>query len=61
MMKADGQLIDLDWKKMNMSFGPPVAIRFNEEKASSLLRSAGFIITDIRDIGPYHYIIAAKS
>ena len=61
MMKANGQLIDLDWKKMNMSFGPPVAIRFNEEKASDLMRSAGFTVTDIRDIGPYHYIIVCKT
>ena len=60
MIKTNGQLIDLDWKKMNMSFGPPVTIRFNEEKASDLLRSAGFTVTDIRDIGPYHYLIAAK-
>ncbi len=61
MMKVNGQLIDLDWKKMNMSFGPPVAIRFNEEKASDLLRSAGFTVTDIRNIGPYHYLIVAKT
>jgi len=60
MMKANGQLIDLDWKKMNMSFGPPVAIRFNEEKAAGLLRSAGFTVTDVRDVGPYHYVVAAK-
>jgi FkbM family methyltransferase len=60
MMKANGQLIDLDWKKMNMSFGPPFAIRFNEEKASNLMRSAGFTVTDVRDVGPYHYVIAAK-
>jgi hypothetical protein len=61
MLKANGQLFDLDWKKMNMPFGPPMAIRFNEKKASGLLRSAGFAITEIRDIGPYHYLIVAKS
>jgi ubiquinone/menaquinone biosynthesis C-methylase UbiE len=60
MIKANGHLIDLDWKKMAMSFGPPVAIRFSEEKALGLLRSAGFNITDVRDVGPYHYIVAAK-
>ena len=60
MMKANGQLIDLDWKKIAMSFGPPISIRFNEEKAIDLLRSAGFNITDVRDIGPYHYVITAK-
>ena len=60
MIKANGQLIDLDWKKIDMSFGPPVAIRFSEEKASGLLRSAGFTIADVRNIGPYHYIVTAK-
>ena len=60
MIKANGQLIDLDWKKLDMSFGPPVAIRFSEEKASGLLCSAGFTIVDIRNIGPYHYIVTAK-
>jgi ubiquinone/menaquinone biosynthesis C-methylase UbiE len=60
MIKANGQLIDLDWKKMDMPFGPPAAIRFSEEKASDLLRSAGFTIVDVRNIGPYHYILTAK-
>jgi ubiquinone/menaquinone biosynthesis C-methylase UbiE len=60
MIKANGQLIDLDWKKLDLSFGPPVAIRFSEEKASGLLCSAGFTIVDIRNIGPYHYIVTAK-
>ena len=60
MIKANGQLIDLDWKKIDMPFGPPLAIRFSEEKASGLLRSAGFTIADVRNIGPYHYIVTAK-
>jgi ubiquinone/menaquinone biosynthesis C-methylase UbiE len=60
MIKANGQLIDLDWKKIDMPFGPPLAIRFSEEKASGLLRSAGFTIADIRNIGPYHYVVTAK-
>jgi hypothetical protein len=50
----------LDWKKLDMPFGPPAAIRFSEEKASGLLCSAGFTIVDIRNIGPYHYIVTAK-
>ncbi len=60
MIKANGQLIDLDWKKKDMPFGPPVAIRFSEEKASYLLRSTGFTIADVRNIGPYHYMVTAK-
>ncbi len=60
MIKANGQLIDLDWIKMDMPFGPPVEIRFSEEKASYLLRSTGFTIADVRNIGPYHYMVTAK-
>ena len=46
MIKPNGQLIDLDWKKIDMPFGPPVAIRFSEEKAVGLMRSAGFAVAD---------------
>jgi ubiquinone/menaquinone biosynthesis C-methylase UbiE len=60
MIKPIGQLIDLDWKKMDMPFGPPFTIRFNKEKASSLIESAGFTVTDVRDAGRYHYVITAK-
>ena len=28
-----------------MPFGPPVAIRFSEEKASGLIESAGFTVS----------------
>ncbi len=60
MIKPNGQLIDLDWKKIEMPFGPPVSIRFSEEKASGLIESAGFTVTDVRDAGRYHYLITAK-
>ena len=60
MMKADGRLIDLDWKKQEMSFGPPAKIRFSEEQASNLIRNAGFQIENIKDAGNYHYIVTGK-
>jgi ubiquinone/menaquinone biosynthesis C-methylase UbiE len=60
MIKPKGQLIDLDWKKQQMPFGPPVAIRFSEEKAAGLMRSAGFTVINIKDAGPYHYVVTAK-
>ena len=49
-----------DWKKIEMPFGPPVTIRFSEKKASGLIESAGFTVTDVRDAGRYHYLIKAK-
>ena len=60
MIKPIGQLIDLDWKKIDMPFGPPLSIRFSEEKASSLIEAAGFTVIDVRDTGLYHYVITAK-
>ena len=60
MLKTDGLLVDLDWKKIAMQFGPPVGIRFSEQHASEMISSAGFTVTGIKDAGPYHYVINAK-
>jgi ubiquinone/menaquinone biosynthesis C-methylase UbiE len=60
MMTTGGRLIDLDWKKQEMPFGPPVSIRFSEEKAVSLIRSAGFTVTEVGEAGLYHYVVTAK-
>jgi ubiquinone/menaquinone biosynthesis C-methylase UbiE len=60
MIKQDGQLIDLDWKKQEMPFGPPFKIRFSEEHASNLIKNAGFQIGSVKVIGEYHYVVIAK-
>jgi ubiquinone/menaquinone biosynthesis C-methylase UbiE len=60
MLKPTGQLIDIDWKKIPMTFGPPVAIRFSEQHVADLLRAAGLSIGDLKDAGPYHYLVTAK-
>lgn len=60
MIKPTGSLIDLDWKKLDMTFGPPYRIRFNEDYASGLIRNSGFQIISVSDAGKYHYIISAK-
>lgn len=60
MLKSSGKLVDLDWKKKRMTFGPPEQIRFSEEKASTLIMAAGFKIVNVSDAGLYHYVITAK-
>jgi ubiquinone/menaquinone biosynthesis C-methylase UbiE len=60
MLKPIGTLVDLDWKKKQMAFGPPEHIRFSEEKASDLMMRAGFTVESAKDAGPYHYIVTAK-
>ena len=60
MIKLDGIVIDLDWKKINIPPGPPLAIKFSKEYVSGLMSSAGFTVTKNHDVGPYHYVVVAK-
>jgi len=60
MLKSSGKLVDLDWKAIQMAFGPPAQKRFSEEKAAKLIAAAGFRIVSIEDTGPYHYLIVAR-
>ena len=59
MLKPQGRLIDLDWKKESMEIGPPMNIRFDMQKAMDILRSASFEIEAIKNL-QYHYLIIAK-
>ena len=59
MLKKTGKLIDLDWKQEPMEFGPPLHIRFGEEKAKRLLETSGFTILLTKKSGLYHYFIVA--
>ena len=60
MLKPNGKLVDFDWKKMQMPFGPPLEIRFSEEKAGNLIENAGFTLKMVRDFLPYNYLIVAE-
>jgi len=60
MLKPTGKLVDLDWKKKPMPFGPPLHIRFSEQRATNLIEHAGFKIEAAKEAGPYHYMIIAK-
>ncbi len=59
-LKMDGKLVDVDWKKTGIPFGPPEEIRFSEEKASQMMEAAGFLVTAVRNAGPYHYLVEAR-
>ncbi len=60
MVKPTGQMVDLDWKKQEMPFGPPQQIRFSEEKVLEMVETAGFEVKSIGEAGPYHYLIKTK-
>jgi len=56
MLKSGGKVVDLDWKKLQMDFGPPYEVRFSEQKAKELLYNAGFTV-EATEAGPYHYVV----
>jgi ubiquinone/menaquinone biosynthesis C-methylase UbiE len=60
MLKPDGRLVDLDWKKEPMNLGPPLRIRFSEEEAANLIKKAGLKIETVNVSEPYHYVIVAR-
>jgi len=60
MIKPDGKLVNLDWKKKFMPLGPPLKIRFSEEQAVKLLKQAGFIIESVKSLTSNFYIVTAK-
>ena len=60
MVRVGGLLIDLDWKKESMTWGPPLSIRFSEEHASQLLEAAGFRAESPEPSGPFHYMIVSR-
>ncbi len=61
MLKPEGRLVDLDWKKQRTPFGPPFEIRFSEADAAGLLKMTGFTVTGLSDAGEYHYVVTARS
>jgi ubiquinone/menaquinone biosynthesis C-methylase UbiE len=60
ILKPGGKLIDLDWKKEGVPFGPPDHIKFAPAYAAKLIREAGFLVLSIEGSGQYHYLITAS-
>ncbi|NLE03933.1 MAG: class I SAM-dependent methyltransferase [Crenarchaeota archaeon] len=60
MLKPKGVLADLDWKKKQMDFWPPLNIRFSEEYVSNLIKQTGLNIITVKAVGEHHYLVTAK-
>ena len=55
LLRAQGRAVNVDWKKEETPGGPPLDLRFSEDKASSLLTEQGLTEVDRWEFGPYHY------
>jgi ubiquinone/menaquinone biosynthesis C-methylase UbiE len=59
LIKPEGILVDLDWRKENTPTGPPVSIRFSEEEAEAIITRAGFRVKRRELVDPWFYQLTA--
>ena len=58
LLKPNGRLINLDWKKEETPGGPPVGIRFSPDEAAQVLGSHGLLEVERWEMGRWHYALA---
>jgi ubiquinone/menaquinone biosynthesis C-methylase UbiE len=61
MLDLDGVVADLDWKKIDLPVGPPLDIKLSPTTVIGHLQSAGLVVEQTFDVGPYHYLVLARS
>ncbi|MCZ7355654.1 MAG: class I SAM-dependent methyltransferase [Candidatus Methanoperedens sp.] len=54
---SGGKLMIIDWKKMQMDFGPPVEERLTPDEIISICKDNGFELKEESDAGPYNYLL----
>jgi ubiquinone/menaquinone biosynthesis C-methylase UbiE len=57
VMKPDGLLAIVEFKKMDGPPGPPVHIRLSPEEVGQMLAPYGFSEERLVDVGPYNYLM----
>ncbi len=57
ILSGNGKLVIVDWKKMEMDFGPPVEERLTEEEVISICKDNGFEVREQSGVGPYNYVL----
>ncbi len=62
LLKKDGKLMIIDWKKEETPEGPPLEIRITAEAIQSQMSESGFSDTDKYTVLPYHnFFIGEKT
>ncbi len=57
ILSSRGKLAIVDWKKIEMDFGPPLEERLAEEEVISVCKDGGFEFQERSDAGPYNYLL----
>jgi ubiquinone/menaquinone biosynthesis C-methylase UbiE len=56
VIKPQGRLLIVDFKKKETGFGPPVSIRISKVQAVKMLSESGFVLVAQKDL-EYHYLL----
>lgn len=59
VLRADGQVAMVDFKKKDTGFGPPMTIRVSKEQARQLFEKKGLTVLKSHDF-KYHYLIVCR-
>lgn len=60
VLKDDGKLIIIDFKKDDLSFGPPIEMRLDIKELEYMLEPYGYILTNSFDAGVNQYCAVFK-
>ena len=60
MSKPTAHIVDVDWKKVQTEYGPPLKERLSENEVNQVLTENGFSIIKQIDAGQWHYEIICK-
>ena len=60
VLKADGMLAVVEFKKIDGPPGPPLHVRLSPDEVTDMLSAYGFIKERFTEIGPYNYLLLLK-
>jgi ubiquinone/menaquinone biosynthesis C-methylase UbiE len=60
LLKKEGRLVNVDWKKQATPMGPPLEIRLDPDQAKDRLERQGLQLEQRWDLGPYHYVLVLR-
>ena len=58
--KPTAHVVNIDWKKIQTEYGPPLRERLSEDEAKQLLSENGFKVIKQTGLGPYHYELICR-
>ena len=61
LLKPEGRIAVLEWRKEEQSEGPPIADRVSEEELTADAQAAGLLISQSRELNDHQYLIVLTS